>query len=217
MDSEGGNAYVFCKGRRNPDRKYESEKYSRSRRIKNCKESLASAERDRIRSDEWIERLEKELLQIETTATQEVARLQMRLVDNKGDAESLKARIASRKERQADDVKRKKLQIAEAVKARDEKTQKIEELGKIIAQVEKEAAEAEAKRIEAERAPGTYTSSWTNGFHKAQMAVTSSDDRIRGFRIEHNQKKITSEQLQEKVRNERRALDETLLKIVEEN
>ena len=62
-----------------------------------------------------------------------------------------------------------------------------------------EAAEAEAKRIEAERVPGTYTASWTNGFHKAQLAVTSSDERIRGFRIEHNQKKITSEQLQEKV------------------
>lgn len=216
MDSEGGNAYVFCKGRRNPDQKYESEKYSRSRRIKNCKESLASAERDRIRSDEWIERLEKELLQIETSATQEVARLQMRLVANERDSESLKARIVSRKERQAEDVKRKKQQIAVAIKERDEKTRRVEEYEKIIAQIEKETAEVEAKRIEAERVPGTYTASWTNGFHKAQLAVTSSDGRIRGFRIEHNQKKITSEQLQEKIRNERRALDEVLLKIVEE-
>lgn len=342
MDSEGGNAYVFCKGRRNPDRKYEEEKRSRNRRIESCKESIALAERDRIRGNEWIERLEKELLQIETTATQEVARLQMRLeecekgkakaetdlktcrdkiakieadsqsaklewknleakfdeesegrkrqmeecrrkidelrrgnkqeeiekeesalrglgqanteasrkrreerskvekqshereselsrckytengcnvslINNKRDIESLKARIVSRKERQAEDVKRKKQQIAAAIKERDEKTQRIEEYKKIIAQIEKETAEVEAKRIEAERLPGTYTASWTNGFHKAQLAVTSSDERIRGFRIEHNQKKITSEQLQEKVRNERRALDETLLKIVEEN
>ena len=88
---------------------------------------------------------------------------------------------------------------------------------KIIAQVEKEAAETEARRMEAERVPGTYTASWTNGFHKAQMAVASSDERIRGFRIEHNQKKVTSEQLQEKIRNERRAPDEALLKIVEGN
>ena len=252
MDSEGGNAYVFCKGRRNPDRKYESEKYSRNRRIENCKSIIASTERDRSSCNEWIGRLEKELLQIETTATQEVARLQVRLeecekgkakaetdlktcrdkiakieadsqsamlewknleakfdeesegrkrqmeecrrkidelrrgnkqeeieneesalrglglanaeasrkrreerckvekqshereselsrckytengcnvslINNKRDIESLKARIVSRKERQAEDVKRKKQQIAVAIKERDEKTRRIEE------------------------------------------------------------------------------------------
>lgn len=341
MDSEVVNAYVFCKGRRNPDRKYESEEYSRNLRIKNCKENIAFAEWDRIRSNEWIGRQEKELLQIETAATQEVARLQMRLaecekgkskaeeelktcrdkivklesdsqsaklewknleakfdeesdgrrrqmeecrrkinelrrenkqteiekeesalsglrqaeseasrsrreernrveklsregeselsrckftenncntslISYKRDIESLKAMIVSRKERQAEDVKRKKEQIAATIKERDEKAQKIEGLEKVIAQIEKDMAEAEAKRIEAERVPGTYTASWTNGFHRAQMAVMSSDERIRGFRVEHNQKKITSEQLQEKVRNERRALNATLLKIAEE-